>query len=360
MSSFRLIDPFFCPEDDEDMVRFEFEGDTRKLRGHKQVLVDASPVFERMFDKNWIETNGSVVKMADNVFFNQFEIFMLFLKCTHGILVVDELTLQETCDLYYYAHKYNVVVMEIDIRDQVTARLEAATIKNDDDYCAQPLTLPEFVNCIQLVTLHSLDGLRTKLDDVELDVSDDNVFEFYETIKKHNYDSLKPQIISFLMSMQPNASWSLEMMKDVIGSFQNQVLIEVTLNYGSKSENVRVDPLNRISILFRFITKLTGLVKDQFEIKPLVGRFKTPSPVQPVLDISLNKTIYDLGIRDGHILQIKERNGSIVEISKVAEQVKGSPRYLPEDKWAARRSSENSRRLSSGKWFCVFCNIVSC
>ena len=344
MSSFRLIDPFFCPDDDSDMVKFEFKDEKRKLRGHKQVLVDASPVFERMFDKNWAASTGSVVRIADDVPFDQFETFKLFLKCLHDILVVNDLSIQETCDLYYYAHKYNVVVMEIDIRDQVSTRLDAATVKQDDDYCSCPLTLPELANCIQLVTLHSLEGLRNQLDEVELDVTEENVFEFYETIKKHGFDSLKPQVVSVLMSMQPSDSWTVEMMKDVIGSFQHQVLIEVTLNYASKSEKVKVDPLNRMSVLFKVVKRITGFTKDQVDIRSLVGPYNTPSP--DVLDTSLNKTIYDLGIRDGHVLQIKERNESPIEmLSQTPELIKpkGSPRYLSAEKWAARRSLELSR-----------------
>lgn len=339
MSSLRVIDPFFCPGEDGDMVQFEFYKGTKKLRGHKQVLVEASPVFEKMFDQNWAETTGSVVSMEDVVSFDQFETFRLFLKCLYDIISVDDLTIQESCDMYYYAHKYNVVVMEVDIRDQVTARLEEATVRNDDEYCLKPLSLPELVNCIQLVRLHSLETLANKLDEVELDITEDDVFGFYDTIKMYKCDSLQAQTVSVLMSMKPSSSWSAEMMQDVIASFQHQVLIEVTISHGSKTENIKLDPLNRISVLFRFILKFTGLTKDQVEIKPLMGRFKTPSPVQPVLDSTSNKTIYDLGIRDGHILQIKERNDPISDtVSKTPEVMKGIPRYLSAEKWTARRS----------------------
>ena len=53
-----------------------------KIRAPKSMLMKISPVFEAMFSANW-DTNS--VEMKDDVKFNQFDTFQLFLEVLFGL-----------------------------------------------------------------------------------------------------------------------------------------------------------------------------------------------------------------------------------------------------------------------------------
>lgn len=291
-----------CTSVNDDEVQFEFiqTGDKRKLFVHKKVLINASPVFQTMFDEKW---TTSLIKMADDVSFDQYQTFMLFIECLVNQMV-SNLSIQEACNLYYYAHKYDVQVMETNICNQISTILEAATV-TQNDYC-QELTLSDLAHCVKCFNLYSLEKLRMQLEQVELEINSENVLEFYEIITSFKlYSLLHRQVMPILMSPMNPSLWPIEVMKQIIECFRHYNLIRIKLIFifptnkipcpGSESIFIKVDPLNRISFLFKTIEKYKRLTRNQ------VILFDKNTCL---LDTSLNKTLEDFGIHDNDCIEV--------------------------------------------------------
>ena len=55
--------------------------DNKVIRALKSQLVDASPVFERMFR----DRNLNMISMSDEVSFDQYEVFKMFISILHNL-----------------------------------------------------------------------------------------------------------------------------------------------------------------------------------------------------------------------------------------------------------------------------------
>ena len=82
----------YQPENKNGQMHSEMRPKT--IRALKSMLADSSPVFEAMFSANW-DTNA--IKIEDDVEFNQFETFQLFLEVLLDLSSLSRYGAYSTC-----------------------------------------------------------------------------------------------------------------------------------------------------------------------------------------------------------------------------------------------------------------------
>ena len=174
-----------------------------KVKAHKSVLSNVSPVFESMFNKNW-DKSEQVMDDSLLVDFDQPKIFQLFIYIIYELRKITTLSTEDAARVHFYIHKYQIEPLITEVRKVLTDRMKVGTD-------TKPYTVVELTESIKMADLNSSLDFKTKLNDVKLDIQDGNVAEIYDTCITHGMDRLVNQVDTFLDMKPLNKSWPLDL-----------------------------------------------------------------------------------------------------------------------------------------------------
>lgn len=200
-------------DDDTDVIRFTFADDKRKIKCSKSMLSEISPVFAKMFSETWL--NESIIKLEDNVTFDQYSTFKLFLELIYELRGVSSLPVYEATAVYHYSHKYQIDATTNKIQEHLNQRMKSGMSRN-------PFSVSELNDGLEFAETYQLEDFKQKLDNVKLDFNEENPVKFFDLAVKFEMDLLKQQVIDHLKNVEPNESWSLEISNLVIKSLQKE------------------------------------------------------------------------------------------------------------------------------------------
>lgn len=204
-------------DDEDDLIRFTFPDDDRKIKCSKSMLSEISPVFKTMFNETWLKE--SIVKLEDDVTFHQYSIFKQFLEILYELRDVYSLKIDEATAVYFYSHKYEVIETTNKIQAHLNERMEAGISKD-------PLSVAELNDALQFASLYGLEDFKKKLDKVKLHFNDENPVEFYNLAVEFQMDLLKEQIVQHLKIIEPKDNWTHELSNAVLKCLQKERINE--------------------------------------------------------------------------------------------------------------------------------------
>lgn len=225
----KLISKILIESDkDEENVIFTFP-DEKKLKCSMSLLSEVSPVFKIMFGEVWFQ-GKKTVEMNDSVDgfdnFDQYTVFKLFLNILYGLCDVDTLTFSQATEVYFYSHKYQVDIVNEGLLSNIGDKIDVGS----------PSTT-ELKDLFHFVQLFELDELEERLDVLELDLDEENCYEFYGLAKKMDLHALEQQVINYCGSIEPDTDWAPEFLCLVIKTLQeNQKSCEEQIKVFEKNE----------------------------------------------------------------------------------------------------------------------------
>lgn len=210
MLSYKVSDDYarlLLEDDASDIVIFTFASEQQplKVKGHKSVLTKVSPVFQTMFNEQWKQSEAP---MNDLVDFDQHKIFRMFMEIIYNLRFVDELSVVEATQVFFYAHKYQIDELINKLKKHLDQRMEQGI-------SLKPYSLIELEQSIKMAELYSLDDFKQQLDDVKLSISDENALKFYKLCIASNMDKLLFQIAEYLKAKPVLESWPFDLVKRV-------------------------------------------------------------------------------------------------------------------------------------------------
>ena len=187
----------------------------RKIKGHKSLLVEVSPVFKTMFSENW---DQSEVEMDDPVDFDQCDAFRLFMAVVYELKKLDTLAVEDATRVYFYAHKYQMEPLIKKLRKVLTDRMTQGV-------SSKPYTVSELTESIKMAELYSLNDFKTNLDGVKLDINDKNALELYEITEDHGLKKLQEQVVKYLDKKPIDESWPFGLIVKVVERHREQLKV---------------------------------------------------------------------------------------------------------------------------------------
>lgn len=194
-------------DDEDDIVRFEFEHATKKIKCNISLLMQESQVFKIMFSEKW---KKETIQLKDFVQFNQYLVFKKFVNILYGIIEVNSLTIQLATDVFFYSHKYEVKVMS----DKILLFLK-------EQMKQRSLSLTEMSRICSFSEMFQLD-LKECLDQVKLCLNNENVYEIYLLAERLNLTKVKERALDFSATIKAREIWSAKFLCAVIGSLQQK------------------------------------------------------------------------------------------------------------------------------------------
>ncbi len=210
----RYLSKLLIEDDETEIIRFEFPNETRKIKSSKSFLSKISPVFKTMLGETWL--TDTTIKLEDQVKFDQYVTFKLFLEIIYELFDVNMLSVEQAIEVYHYADKYEVTDLSKKIRSLLNKRMESSVSKN-------PVSVAELTEGLHFAELYQLDEFKKKLDKVALDFNEENPALFFDLAVKFGQDTLKEQIIQHLKTIEPNDTWTLEISNSVVKCLQEEL-----------------------------------------------------------------------------------------------------------------------------------------
>ncbi len=219
-------------DDEEDIVRFAFPNQKRKIKCFIPMLKEISPVFEAMFSARWRQENVAddinqpdqsegidtasqvkIIQLNDDVKFDQFAAFKLLMQILYGLKQLESLTVDQATDVYFYSHKYQIKEVNANIQKLLNERMESGMSN-------LPLSVAELSESVGFAQLYNLDEFKYKLDNVILAFDEDNPIQFWDLALKSNMKSLQEQVVDHVKAIAPNKDWPLDLLLAIIGRLQ--------------------------------------------------------------------------------------------------------------------------------------------
>lgn len=152
---------------------------------------------------------------TDDVTFNQYSTFKLFLEIIYELREVNSLSVDEATAVYFYAHKYEVIDTTDKIQTHLNKRLK-------DGLSKRPLSVAELNDGLQFADTYQLEDFKKELDKVKLDFDEENPVQFFDLAVSFQMILLKDQIIQHLKTIEPNDTWTLEISHLVLKCLQKE------------------------------------------------------------------------------------------------------------------------------------------
>lgn len=214
----KYLSKLLIEDDEADLIRFSFPDENRKIKCSKSFLSEISLVFGKMFSGTWL--TETTIKLEDDVTFDQYSTFKLFLEIIYELRDVSSLSVNEATAVYFYTDKYSVMDVTMKIQTYLNKRMEASVNEH-------PVSVAELNDGLQFAKLYKLDDFKKKLDKVELDFNEENPVQFFDLAIKFQLDSLKEQVIQHLKTIEPNDTWTHEVSNSVVKCLQKELKEEI-------------------------------------------------------------------------------------------------------------------------------------
>lgn len=153
--------------------------------------------------------------------FDQHAVFKLFLNIIYGLCDVNSLTISQATDVYYYADKYQVDIVKNLILDFIKQKIGVGHASTTD-----------LNSLYQFVKLYDFDsdsdsdlGLLIQLDEMNINLDDENCYEFYKLADVMELHAMKRKVIDYCAAVEPNKKWAPEFLCEVIENLQKKQTI---------------------------------------------------------------------------------------------------------------------------------------
>ena len=143
------------------------------------------------------------VPMDDNVKFDQVDIFCKFTLLLSGGLRPQQVPIKEVCACYFYAEKYHVEGLKNSLLHRI--------LSNSAEF-----KLDEMKECLVLTDIYDLSEVKSKLDNVDIEVALENSLPWYEILVKYKMDKLLAQLVCSLVGAELDKSWPFDLIKLIV------------------------------------------------------------------------------------------------------------------------------------------------
>lgn len=181
-------------DNEDDIVRFAFSNEKRKIKCSISMLSEVSPVFETMFSSLWRNEKAAEVELDfhqektitldDNVNFDQYVAFKLFMQILYGLHRIDSLSVDQASSVYFYSHKYEIKDIEERIQRFLNKRMESGMSQ-------KPFSVTELKDGIEFAQGYQLDEFKDKLDQVKLAFDEENPIKFFDLANKFEHECVE-------------------------------------------------------------------------------------------------------------------------------------------------------------------------
>ena len=190
----------------DEIVEFRFKSKTKEegpqvIRFLKSRLVEKSAAFRAMFSELWDKNHP--IDMDDDVDFDQAYVFGEFAFIVSNLRQVETLSIMMSCDIYYYANKYQIDGLKAELLNHISEYKHA-------------FKLDEFTDCLALAELYQLTEFKAKLNSIKLGLKDELAIGFFDVCSKYQTDKLMHQLVTFLSKKPLEKSWPFDLIALIV------------------------------------------------------------------------------------------------------------------------------------------------